>query len=269
MERRIRIVGLCLIAVFALSAVVATTAQAGVELGKCNKVGATGKGKQKFKGRYKNKICSAAEGGEATPEEIGIGGETNKYNWVPGTGGNGTFTGKGKEVKITTGQLNLVCKTSSSTGAIRGAETLEITFKFNKCQQPTNEKKECKTHGKEKEEIVSDKLLGKLSEGPSKEPLMTFAHLKSGAANPEEPWMEFECIEKKFTVTQSLGGESTQEPNKMTKKGGIEFNEVTGEQGLIAEFPNAFNSEEIEKENLTAIFSQVFKYEASYEQRTT
>lgn len=267
MERRIRIVGLCLIAVFVLGAVVATTAQAGVELGKCGKVVKTGQGKNGFKGRYKDKICSKAE--EATPEEIGLGGEKNKYEWHPGAGGNGTFTGKGKEIKITTGSLEVVCKTGSATGAIRGAQTLEVTFKFNTCQQPKNEKKKCGTHGKELGEILSDKLLGQLSEGPKKEPLFTFAHLKAGVQNPEEPWMEFECIEKKFTVTQSLSGKSTQAENVMTKKGGIEFSELVGEQDLIAEFPNPFNSEETEKEPLKIVFGQTFKYEASYELRTT
>ncbi len=265
MERRIRIVGLCLIAVFVLGAVVATTAQAGIELGKCEKVSKIGKGEHAFKGRYKSKICSKAE--EATPEEIGLGGLTNKYEWHPGAGGNGLFTAKGKIATLSTAGRVIECKTTSATGAIRGAGTVEATFKFNKCAQPKNAGKKCHTKGKESEEIVSDKVLGKLGEGPSKEPLIQFAHQHGGSQEPAEPWVVFECEEKTFTVTGSLAGKSTQAPNEMTKKAGIEFTETVGEQGLVAAFPGTF--QETETEALTVLFAQADKYEASYELRTT
>ena len=224
-----------------------------------------------FKGRYKDKICSEAE--KASPEEVGLGGPSNKYEWHAGPGANPAFSGKtgktSKVIKFTSGQLEVVCKSSEASGGVRGAETIEASFSFKKCLQPKNEKKPCGTHGKEAGEIVTDKLLGKLSEGLSKEPLITFAHLHAGVANPEEPWVEFECIEKKFTVTGSLGGKSIQVENEMTKKSGVEFTELVGEQGLIAEFPNPFNSEEKEKEPLTVVFEEAFKPVASFELRTT
>jgi len=271
MERRIRVVGLCLAAVFALGAMVAvTSAQATVEIGQCNKVPKDGnKGKNKYKGRYKDKICSKAN--EATPEEEGLGGETNKYEWKPGAAGNGTFSGKGKEAKITAGELKVVCKTSVSTSAVRGGTgtgTIETKFLFRDCKQPENEKKACTTKGKTAGEIETKELIGTLGESISKEPVISYVHKEKGViGNPTETWMEFECIEKTFTVTGTLAGKDTQTPNGMTKKGGMAFSSTVGSQELVAEFPPSFGGGPNEEEPLKLEFEQSNKFENSYELR--
>jgi hypothetical protein len=276
MERRIRVVGLCLIAVFALSAVVVASAQATVEIGQCVKIARTvgGSGEHKYKGRYKSKVCTKAE--EATPEEEGLGGATNKYEWKPGAAGNGNFSGKSsgtKVVTIKTGELEVKCKKgSTATGAIRGGTgsgTVETRFNFKDCVQPNNENKPCSTHGKEKGEIETKELIGNLEEGPEpgKEPLISYVHKAKGTlGEPAEPWVEFECIEKLFTVNGTLSGKDTQAPNAMSKKGGIDFSFELGNQGLEAKFPSAFGGEEEEKE-LEMSFEESDKYEGSYELR--
>ncbi|HTY96144.1 MAG TPA: hypothetical protein VMB91_03825 [Solirubrobacteraceae bacterium] len=270
MERRIRVVGLCLIAVFALSAVIAVaSAQASVEVGQCAKLLKTGKGETSYKGRYNSKTCGNKAGEEATPEEQGLGGPKNKYEWKPGPAGNGAFTGKGKTVAITAGELEVTCKTSVSSGAIRGAGTIEARFNFKGCVQPKNENKKCTTHGKELGEIETHALIGIFEEGaePGKEPLIQFTHKGKGTiSEPAEPWVEFECIEKKFTVSGILTGKNTQVPNEMTKKGGVEFSALVGKQELVASFPSPF-SEEPETAPVTLYFAQSAKFEGKYELR--
>ena len=270
MERRIRIVGLCLMAVFALSAIIAVaSAQASIEFGQCAKTLKIGK---VYKGRYISKTCGNKAGEEATPEEQGFGGKLNKYEWKPGPAGNGNVSGKStgsKIVKITAGELEVECKSSLSTGALRGAGTIETRFSFKDCVQPKNEKKKCTTHGKEPGEIETRELIGNLEEGPepTKEPLIAYAHKGKGTlAEPAEPWVEFECIEKKFTVSGTLKGKDTQVTNEMTKKGGLDFSALVGSQELVAKFPSAFNEEE-ETAPVTVEFEESSKFEGKYELR--
>ena len=178
---------------------------------------------------------------------------------------------KGKQVKIVKGGLEIECKNSVVTaGAIRGAQTLEAKFNFKTCTQlKTTAKLKCSTHNKEVGEIESKVLLGTLTEGPEpgKEPLISYAHLKSGIAVPEEPWVEFECKETSYVVNGTLTGVDTSVPNTPSKKSGIKFAEGLGEQALVATFPNPLNEEESEKESITMVFEQSDKLESSYELR--
>ncbi len=218
MERRIRIVGLCLIAVFALSAMVAvTSASATVEIGECVK---TIKGAKGFKGHFTGKKCHpgvppAPEGEEATPEEQGLGGKHNKYDWSPGGGPNPTYTAKGKEVTISTGLLEIKCKNSvDSTGdSLRGSNTLEARFNFKTCIQPKSPggKQPCKTHGKNEGEIETKELVGTLSENGAKEAMISYAAKTHGVEfDPNETWAEFECKETTYTLNGTLTGKDNQ-----------------------------------------------------------
>jgi len=267
MERRIRIVGLCLIAVFALSAMVAASASASVEFGQCVK---QAKGPKGFQGHYQDKACTKA----APPEEIGLGGKLNKYEWVPGGGKNSAFSAKGKEVKLTSGTLEVACKNSavvSGSASVRGAETLEEKFKFNSCVLPKFAKAQCTTHGKVAGEIETKTLWGSLSEGPEPEktPFVTFEGKVKGEpkGSPTEVWAEFECNNSVFTLKGALTGKDTQAKNAPGKKGGIEFKAGGAEQELVATFPNPFNIEETEEEPIELTFSQSNKFEVSDELR--
>src|SRR4051812_24152320 len=111
MERRIRIVGLCLVAVLALCAVASSGAQASTELGRCIKKSKTATG---FKGHNTDKECLV----EASPEEVGKGGKANKYEWEAGPGGNSEFTSKGNSPTIATEQFEITCKKVEGKGRV-------------------------------------------------------------------------------------------------------------------------------------------------------
>lgn len=89
--RSIRIVGLCLVAVFAFGAVAAASAMAEGQptFNECKKLEKVG---GKYTGKYTNKECTT----EATPTEK-TEGKKNKYELVAASG---TFTGKSKATKI-------------------------------------------------------------------------------------------------------------------------------------------------------------------------
>jgi hypothetical protein len=277
MERRIKIVGLCLLAAFALSAVVAVaSAQATVEIGKCVK---TVKGPKGFKGRYVGKDCKPGlppEGEEASSEEIGLGGKNNKYEWEAGANGNTSYTATGTEpaktVTILEGELEIVCKSSEATGAVRGATgegTLEAKFDFKGCNQPKSPggKQKCSTHGKEIGEIESKTLIAGLSENVAKEPQLAYVAKEHGTTgNAELTWAEFECKETTYKLTGTLTGKDTTETNKPGKKGGVDFVVGTGQE-LVAHFPNPFNNTETEEEAAKLVFAQKLKFGANYELR--
>ncbi|HUH80330.1 MAG TPA: hypothetical protein VLZ06_03290 [Solirubrobacteraceae bacterium] len=280
MERRIRIVGVCLLAAFALStAVLTTSASASLEFGQCKKLlkGAN----NRYHGRWKNKDCvkrEVVEGeevkGEASPEEIGLGGKENKWEFVPGPAGNSTYSAKGHTVIITLpeagGGLEITCKSSAGHGALKGAQSIEGNFSFKKCEQLKNNKLMCSTHGKDEGEIetAAHGLIGLLEEGkgPEKEPLIKYEYKEKGTeGNDEKPWMEFECQSKLYVVSGTLSGEAIDEANVPSKKAGISFTETLG-QGLTASFEEQFGTE-TEESVATVTFGQSFKFETNYELR--
>ncbi len=71
--RRFKSAGLCLVAVLALTAVMASGAQAG-QIDKCVKIGKSG---GVYKGHYLDKYCKT----HASAEEQATGGTRNKYEW--------------------------------------------------------------------------------------------------------------------------------------------------------------------------------------------
>ncbi len=262
MERRIRIVGLCLMVAFALSAVAVASAQASVQIGQCVKTVKGGKG---YKGHFKNKDCTEA----ASPEEIGIGGKANKYNFEPGGAPNPAFTAKGKEVKLTLGELEVKCKSSEAAGTVRGGTgpgTLEAQFDFKSCVQPKSANQKCSTHGKEAGEIQTTKgLIGSLTEKAAKEAVFTFDGKEKGdVGNEKEIFAEFECKETLYKVHGTLAGKDLQTENVPSKKGGVEFSSAVGTQNLVAVFPNPFTEVE-EEEAVSLVFTQTIKFQGSYE----
>ncbi len=261
MERRIRIVGLCLMVAFALSAVAVASAQASVEIGQCVK---TVKGAKGYKGHFKNKQCTE----KASPEEIGIGGKANKYNFEPGGAPNPAFTAKGKAVTLKVGELEVTCKSSEANGTVRGGtgpSTLEAQFDFKSCIQPKAANKKCSTHGKEAGEIQTKQLVGSLTEKAAKEGVFTFDGKTKGDVGSEtEVALEFECLETLYKVHGTLAGKDLQTENVPSKKGGVEFTTAVGTQNLVAVFPNPFTEVE-EEEAVSLVFTQTIKFQGSYE----
>jgi hypothetical protein len=131
--KRIRIAGLCLVAVCAIGASAATTASAyaltGVpELGRCVKVGGTA-------GLYKYKNC--VKGTSTGP---------GAYEWEPGPGGKGKFVVEIGEVELeTVGKEKVSCGFSELTGEWTGGKTATINLRFGGCLN-TKTAKSCQSN---------------------------------------------------------------------------------------------------------------------------
>jgi len=135
--RRIRIVGLCLVAVFATSAVVAGSASAAnPEYGRCIKV--TPKSVSNYDGAKCTKLASEDPGTEA--EKLAKG----NFKWFPAFGGEKPlvktgFTAVLKPETIATLQTKagtkVTCKALSSAGKYTGNQTVHVaTVNFTGCE---------------------------------------------------------------------------------------------------------------------------------------
>jgi len=159
--KRIRIVGLCLVAVFALSAVVAAAAQAAApEYLTCNKVAKAEKGK----GKWNDKECSKESKGGAKEGEYEAGGswETLKKKGFKGKNGVSTLDSyiPENEAEPWTGGTvvgSVTCKNAKSVGEITGPKLSTVTVVFASC---TSEGKKCTSHqvGEKVGDITTEEL---------------------------------------------------------------------------------------------------------------
>ena len=154
--KRMRIVGLCLVAVFALTAFAASSASALPEIGRC--VAKTGTGK------YKDSNCTE-KAGKLTSEK--------NYEWNKATGMNPHFTSaggagvleteSGTRVECTaqtaTGEYRLVENTTTHTDTSK--EVKNVVATFTGCSLPIIGAK-CNTAGHGEGEIVTNSLKGPL-----------------------------------------------------------------------------------------------------------
>lgn len=121
--KRFKVIGLCLVAVFALSAVMASGAQAG-QFGQCEKAAKEGK---LYTGLYTEKLCST----RATLKEREEG-KKNKYEWVPNAAVI-KFTSEGGVSKLKGGPGEIECKHGTDSGEIINANENRDTFTFYEC----------------------------------------------------------------------------------------------------------------------------------------
>jgi hypothetical protein len=101
--KRTKLVGLCLAAALAFSALgaVAATSAHAAEYGECLKTQKVGK---LYKGRFLDKHCTE----EATVEEE-AGGKKNKYEFNPGLAASKRFTSKSGVVHLETAAGEVIC----------------------------------------------------------------------------------------------------------------------------------------------------------------
>lgn len=122
---RIKVLGLCLVAAFALSAFAAVGAQAG-QLGKCEK---TSKVEKKYTGKYTDKYCKTL----ATEAEKAEG-KKNKYEWVASTVAI-PFTSEGGPSHLKGAAGEITCESGSDSGTYEvGGVNNKDTFKFFGCK---------------------------------------------------------------------------------------------------------------------------------------
>src|ERR1700730_1069338 len=140
--KRIRIVGLCLIAAFVMTAVAAATASAAPDYGKCTKAAAG-------KGTKSSATCTVAK----------VGGS---YEWEPLTA-HVAFTTAIKEATLATLETvkkeKVVCKGETSTGNFLNSTEVETTPTFTGCEAL---KLKCSTPGQPEGTIAVGALQGEL-----------------------------------------------------------------------------------------------------------
>lgn len=217
--QRFRIVGLCLVAAFAASAVAATSAFAAdtFEIGLCVKVAVNA-------GKYGDAGCSKFETGE------------KKFEWHPGAVKPGfTSVKKGGEAEPpeatleTVGAGHINCKNETGSGEVAppiGVKNVVATF--TGCELNKNK---CNSAGKGSGEITTLKLAGhagivkKSAESPVKDKMGTVLEPESGTF-----LAEFGCvgglakIEVKGKVIVEV------KPEKMLLKATLKFAAASGKQ---------------------------------------
>lgn len=145
--KRMRILGLALVAVFAFAAMTAAGASAAKPQWK-----ACVKAAVKNTGEFSDKNCSVSAGG------------TGKYNLVAGIGKGKGFKGKGGEATLHNvipgkGDIKVVCKSFKDAGSVVAPSgVVKVTSTFSKC---TSLGSPC-TSGKKKETIETSSLAGEL-----------------------------------------------------------------------------------------------------------
>jgi len=255
--KRFKIVGLCLVAVFALTAVMASGAQAG-QWGNCVKAKKEGK---TYLGHYSDKLCST---------KVATGG---KYEWEAYKGAPIPFTSEGGVSHLKGGPGEITCKHGTDSGVFLNATQSEDTFKFFECELAPFGLK-CKSYGAAEGEIVtyvdSNVWLDHGEKGLSGgEPAAgevwqeVFAKGENTSAGPfgKGPWLAtFECGGIPFAVTGSVSGvvnkeyvEAKLKSGKAGKKGKpgkptlkVTFGEKVGEQDLKTTLANPLKGNEIE-----------------------
>ena len=126
--RRTTIPGLCFLAIFALSLLVASTAQAG-EYGKCVALKAEAR---LYHGEYTGKGCEGST--KVSKEETEKGGKKNKYEWEPvAEGSHIKYTSTGKTATLEGEAGDITCKKSADEGEITGPKSDLDKVKFEEC----------------------------------------------------------------------------------------------------------------------------------------
>ncbi|HTU79995.1 MAG TPA: hypothetical protein VMF09_14670 [Solirubrobacteraceae bacterium] len=171
--RRIRIVGLCILAACVMSAVLASAAWAAPEYSACRKVKKTGKVKET--GKYSNSTCTTE-----APE--------GKGDYEKGSAVGVTYSSKTGEALFSQPDLGgkYLCEKSKDKGKITSATAGEDQVTFEKCE---TEGKKCSSAGetgKKAGTIVTAKLETKLVEKEGK--AATEFVSKSGVDGYQAEW---------------------------------------------------------------------------------
>jgi hypothetical protein len=220
---RIKIMGLCLIAVFAMAAVAAASASAAPTYYECAKAAKVGK---LYTGNSNNSTCT----------EANAKGE-GKYNLQPGRGKDKAFKGKGGAATLHTPAVGGIveCGASKDEGYVSssftGQEKVKVTF--TKCK---SESKACNSPGAKSGEIKTNPLSGTLGYISKSGPVVGVS-LTGEAGHPSA---EFECGTGagalKIVTTGAVIGEITGDTNKISKEATDSFSVTGGGQQSVTSF---------------------------------
>jgi hypothetical protein len=228
--RRIKMMGLCLVAVLALAAVAVSSASAALpEYKTCVK--APKVGKTTPTGEFSDKNCSvAAAGGKY---QLGSWSEAKKQGFK-GKNGVSTLDSYIPENEATPWTGGTVvgvvqCKSGKSAGEITGPKTSTVTVEFKTC---SSEGKKCTSSGQKAGTIKTALLkatLGNISGGVGSD-------VESVSGGPSA---EFDCEGLKIVTNGSVIGVNSGNVNKFSKEGVQTFavNAKGGQQVVFGEFP--------------------------------
>jgi hypothetical protein len=209
--KRLRIIGLSLVAAFALSAIAAGVASAEApEYG----------------------ICVAKAGGKFA--DVGctkeIAGKT-KFEWVAGVGANNKFTSKNKEATVVTLETvtkkTVICKGQTGTGEYTGLKTVgAVVETFTGCESGTSK---CTTTGQAEGTVKTVALSGVL--GISRKGLTPNKNEVGNALSPTtgETVAEFTCGTAAVVVKgHVIGAITTKNRTELTNT--FKFQQAKGKQ---------------------------------------
>jgi len=199
--RRIRTIGLCLVAVLAASALATATASAAEgppQFRACVKAAKVGK---TYIGKYTSKECTTAS-------EVETGGkyEREEVESVP-------FTSKSKAVTFTVAGKVVKCKKSVDSGEILSGEAERVTIKFEKCGVNGSTKELCTTAGETAGTIKTSSLVGTLHWINPEETEIGILLFKAGGTNT---FATFTCNTESFELRSVLEGSVTNTKKGMT-----------------------------------------------------
>jgi hypothetical protein len=210
--KRMRILGLCLVAVFAVGVVSAATASAAepgwYECAKAPKEGKT------YLGKYSDKGCTS---------KVESGG---KYELQPGVGKGKEFKGKGGKAILHNvipgkGDIKVECGSFKDSGKVAAPNIqFNVVSIFSKCKSLGAP---CKTPGGKKETITTEKLAGTLGY-LNKAGKVVGADL-SNEAKPGSGYLaQFECEgAAKVRVFGAVIGQQTGDINVISKESSTVF----------------------------------------------
>ena len=240
--KRIGIVGLCLAALFALSAMGASSAFAG-EYGICAKAAKAGK---LYTGKYLDKNCT-----ELASEAQKTEGKKNKYEWVPYPGPAGTnwkYTSKSKTAILEGEAGDITCKSSTDAGEVTGVKSDVDKTTFVDCVLSVT-KESCQNTATKGTITTTENVTTLIDHGEKgdsgKEPAVGEVWTQftgEGTKENNGDLAEWECSGIPFSTTGSLSGVTTEDVNVMSTKSKTTFNKSVGEQDLLTTFFNPFTS---------------------------
>ncbi len=214
--KRIRIVGLCLVAVFALSAVAATGASAEtLEFKTCVKA------KPKESGKFNDKACSVASKGGKKEGDYELGawnaGKTTKFTGKNGVSTLDSYIPSSEAEPWAGGTVvgEVTCKNSKSAGIGTGPKTEEVTVTFAAC---STEGKKCTSDQKGEKigDITTNPLTATLVWGAESANPEVLIESKAGK---EAASAEFNCEGLKVaTVRSPVLGVPSGNINKISKE---------------------------------------------------
>jgi hypothetical protein len=199
--RNVRMLGLCLIAIFAMSAVAAASASAAEEPEYLSCVKAAKVGKT-YTGGYNNKTCT----------EVNAKSE-GKYATKAVASGT-KFTSKSKGATFTVDGTVVKCKKDTDAGEFFGGGTIVEEITFSDCGVNGNKKDPCESTGAGAGTIKTNRLSDFLVYLNAEETQIGVILLGTGA------WAEFNCGAKSFAVDGTVLGtlENTAKGDTVTFK---------------------------------------------------